>query len=112
MPIFAVIENNLVVNRIVADSIEVIGLILPDAELVIEETETTGSGYIGAEYRSAKNKFVPMQPYQSWTWNERKFTWVAPSAEPADGGPFYWDEETLSWIAVSTVTPIEPNEVV
>lgn len=109
---FAIIENNAVVNLAEAESIQIMGLVMPEAELVVEETQSTGMAYIGAEYRSAKGKFVPMQVYPSWTWNERKFAWVAPTAEPADGGPFYWDEETLSWIAVLTVTPIEPDATV
>lgn len=112
MTIYSVIENQIVVNRAIVDEPGVLEFLFPEASEIIEETEATGVGFIGGEYRSAKGKFVPMQVYPSWTWNERKFAWVAPAAEPADGGPFYWDEETLSWIAVSTVTPIEPDATV
>lgn len=111
MAIYSVIENGIVKNRIIADDAQVIGLLIPDAELVVEETEATGVAFIGGEYRKTKNKFVPFQVYPSWIWNEKKFAWVAPTAEPIEGGPFYWDEETLSWIAVSTVIPIEPDGI-
>lgn len=109
MATFAIIENNKVANLAVADSIEVLSFVLPGANLV-EVTEATGPANMDAEYRESKGRFVPTQQHLSWTWNEKKFTWEAPVAQPADGGPFYWDEETLSWIAVSTVVPIEPDE--
>jgi hypothetical protein len=37
----------------------------------------------------------PLQPYDSWTWQNK--VWTPPTPIPADGKPYLWNEETLSW---------------
>lgn len=48
---------------------------------------------------SEKDGFRPPNPYPSWTWDN--VAWIAPAAEPSEGGPFTWNEETQSWDAVT-----------
>ena len=104
---FAVIENNVVVNLAEAESIAIMGLVLPDAELVLEITEATGEPCIGGEYRSDVQKFVPYKSYASWTWDEKNWSWKSPKKYPTDGKMYRWDEETSAWIEL--VIPKEPT---
>jgi len=54
---------------------------------------------IGYTYDSARDAFIPPQPFQSWVLNEKTCLWDAPVAMPTDDQRYYWDEETLSWVA-------------
>ena len=42
--------------------------------------------------------FVAPQPFPSWTLNPDTALWDAPVPMPAEGGPWSWDEDTLSWV--------------
>ena len=53
---------------------------------------------IGFNYDSARDAFIPPQPFPSWILNEETCLWSAPVAMPADGQLYNWDEETLSWV--------------
>jgi hypothetical protein len=57
---------------------------------------------IGFTYDSQRDAFIPPRPFASWTLNEETCLWDAPTPMPTEGGPFTWNEETLSWI-VSTI---------
>ena len=43
--------------------------------------------------------FYAPQPYPSWTISAPTWLWQAPVPYPKSGGPYYWDEATLSWVA-------------
>lgn len=47
--------------------------------------------------------FYAPQPYPSWILNTNTFLWEAPVPMPTTGGPWVWDEATLSWVAVPAV---------
>lgn len=51
---------------------------------------------IGYTYDDVKDQFVALKPYASWTL-DRNNDWKPPTAKPE--GDFYWDEESLSWLA-------------
>ncbi len=55
---------------------------------------------IGFTYDTARDAFIQPQPYASWVLDEATCRWVAPVAMPSAGGPWTWDEDTESWIAV------------
>jgi hypothetical protein len=45
--------------------------------------------------------FYAPQPYPSWVLNTDTFLWEAPTPPgpmPTTGGPWVWDEATLSWV--------------
>jgi len=56
---------------------------------------------IGYTYDAARDAFIAPQPFASWVLDEETCRWEAPVAYPTDGGQYTWDEETLSWVAVS-----------
>ena len=55
---------------------------------------------IGYTYDPLRDAFIPPKPYPSWLLIESTCQWEAPVPMPTEGGPYRWDEETLSWIHV------------
>jgi hypothetical protein len=52
---------------------------------------------IGYTYDAVKDQFVAPQPFPSWSLDSNN-DWQAPTPKPE--GSFYWDEETLAWVAI------------
>lgn len=109
MTTFAIVDGNVVENIAVADDQKILELLLPE-KTVIAETETTGVAWVGAEV--INGKFKPPQPYESWVWNNKAFTWEAPKPKPTTNpeGYWEWDEETKSWIDRVFVVPTDAND--
>jgi hypothetical protein len=62
---------------------------------------------VGYSYDHVRDAFIPPSPFASWLLNEDTCLWEAPIAMPTDGKPYYWDEDTKSWIAIPEAsTPI------
>jgi hypothetical protein len=61
----------------------------------IYDSSFTQDGVIGV--------FYAPQPYPSWILNTTTFLWEAPVPMPTTGGPWVWDEATLSWVLAPTV---------
>lgn len=95
---FAVINNNLVENTILADSIEI-------AEEVTGKTcieypdEIRHRVYPGCTYDG--NKILTPKPFNSWVLNDQD-EWVAPKEEPlpTETTVWVWDEETVEWVEI------------
>ena len=56
---------------------------------------------IGYTYDIVADVFYAPKPFPSWALNESTWTWEAPTPMPTEGGPYVWDEATLSWVAVT-----------
>jgi len=54
---------------------------------------------IGYTYDRTRDAFIPPQPYPSWTLDDSTCLWSAPAPMPTEGGPYVWNESTLSWEA-------------
>jgi len=52
---------------------------------------------IGGSYNPVADVFIEPRPYPSWTL-DTNHDWQAPTPKPE--GSFYWDEETLAWVAI------------
>jgi len=52
---------------------------------------------IGYTYRSDIDAFIPPKPFDSWVYDEQKFSWKPPVSMPQDGRPYQWDEQTQTW---------------
>ena len=52
---------------------------------------------IGYTYDTAKDAFIPPQPFNSWALNEDTCLWDSPVAYPEDGKLYKWNEEILNW---------------
>lgn len=55
---------------------------------------------IGWRYNQDADVFIAPQPWPSWTLDDNH-DWQAPTPMPSEGGPWAWDEDTLSWVHVS-----------
>lgn len=56
---------------------------------------------IGFKYDRVRDAFIPPQDFPSWTLNEFSCLWEPPVPMPTTGGPYRWDEPTLSWVEIS-----------
>jgi hypothetical protein len=57
---------------------------------------------IGHKYDAERDAFIEPQPYPSWTL-DADTDWQPPTPRPSEGR-WYWDELSLSWIELPTVT--------
>ena len=55
---------------------------------------------IGYAYDTVRDAFIAPKPFASWVLDEATCRWGAPVAMPSAGGPWTWDEDTESWVAV------------
>ena len=56
---------------------------------------------IGYTYNADIDAFVPPKPYASWTLDANA-QWQAPTAMPTDGKMYSWNDETQTWVEVTT----------
>jgi hypothetical protein len=54
----------------------------------------------GFHYDADADVFIAPQPYPSWTL-DANHDWQPPTPMPEEGGPYTWDEDTLSWMEMS-----------
>ena len=54
---------------------------------------------IGYTYDTVRDAVIAPKPFASWVLDESTCRWAAPVPMPAEGGPWQWDEATLSWVA-------------
>lgn len=59
---------------------------------------------IGYAYDQNLDAFIRPKPFPSWLLNSSTADWEAPVPRPNDGNFYRWDEATLSWVEVQTVS--------
>ena len=97
MKTFAIIENGIVLNTIVAESKAIADEITASncVEYTTQPAETGGT-YVNG-------KFIRVQPFPSWI-SDGDSSWKAPVDKPVfdEKNPKYytWDESTTSWIEI------------
>lgn len=96
---FAVMDNDKVLNTIVAESKEIAEQVTGRTciEYTSEDRAEPGGTFDGTS-------FTHRQPFPSWVLNEDRY-WVAPVAKPDAGGDWEWDEGTLQWKEI--ILPLE-----
>ena len=99
---YAVVDNEIVINVIVADSKEVAEEIT--GKTCIEYTDEAPLGLNWYWYDEA-DAYIPPANYPSWVYNLTTKSWEAPIPMPVEEGKgFDWNEETESWVAIDLVT--------
>lgn len=94
---YGVIDNGVVVNTIVADSIEIAQELTGLA--CVEYTEENPLG-INWYWDNTANGYISPAPYPSWVYNYELKIWEAPTPMPSEEGKgFSWDESTTSWVS-------------
>lgn len=113
---FAKIENGVVMQVIVAEQDVIDSGLFGEPSSWVQTSYNTSGGVhanggtplrknyagIGFTYDSARDAFIPPKPFASWTLNEDTCLWDCPVAYPTDGKIYNWNEETLSWVDVTT----------
>lgn len=89
---FAIIRNGIVENIIRADELQAVIHFFPEHQ-VIEPNEITGTPFIGLRFSGIK--FEKPKSYDSWTWDEELFDYVAPVTKPE--GDWVWNEDNQAW---------------
>lgn len=59
---------------------------------------------IGYTYDAQNDVFYAQQPYPSWSLNTSTWLWEPPIPEPAEGGPYRWDEYLQQWVKMLAAT--------
>ena len=95
---YAKLENNIVVNVVVADQ-EWINTQTGTWYLVNENAISQHNAIIGAKYDSLNDIFIHPKPYPSWILNSNHI-WEAPVSKPEDGW-YTWDEQNQQWKLVN-----------
>lgn len=96
----AVLNNGRIKSLIIAESVEI-------AEEITGGTcAHAETGDIGWLWNEQHGKFLPDQPFASWTWDEVALAWVAPKPKPESEAELAWDEATLSWVEYVEPTPV------
>ena len=56
---------------------------------------------VGYTYDTARDAFIPPQPYNSWALNEDTCQWDSPTPYPTDDKRYNWNEDTTSWVEIT-----------
>jgi hypothetical protein len=98
---FAEIENNIVTNVVIANSLED----LPNTRTFVIITNLTGEASPNSTYDSSNNIFIVPSPHPSWLFNYSTKQWEAPTPKPSDFGEvrYEWNEANTSWIIVNSI---------
>jgi hypothetical protein len=92
---YAVIDNQTVINTIVADSLEVAQE--TTGQTCIEYTDEAPLG-VNWYWDTVANAYIIPSPHASWIYNYESKVWEAPTPMPTEEGKGYnWNEETQSW---------------
>jgi hypothetical protein len=101
MGVYAIIENDIVVNTIVADSLEIAKSVTGASE-VEECTDNFPSTNC---YRNEDGQWRSPKIYNSWIWNSELFFWEPPFGPPIQNKQEYFDEETSTWKELDFTIP-------
>jgi hypothetical protein len=92
---YAVIENDVVVNVILADTQEIAEQV--SGKICIEYTEENPLA-IDWYWMEEAGKYISPTTYASWTYNLLLNSWVPPIEMPVEDGKYFtWNEELISW---------------
>lgn len=98
MAVFAIIQNNKVINLVEAEELngrDILSTLIDSFDEIVLVAEETKPAFIGASYEN--DKFMPIKPYPSWIFNSEIWAYEAPVAYPDRTKPYNWNEETQSW---------------
>ena len=119
---FALIENNLVKQIIVAEQ-EFIDT-LPNKDQWIQTSYNTHGGVhklggtplrknyagIGYTYDKVRDAFIAPSPFPSWVLDEESCRYKAPVGRPLDGKNYLWDEGARNW-KLDPMSNLIPQEI-
>lgn len=96
---FVTIKDNIVTNKIVAESLMVAESI---SKLLCIEIDNDTNVEIGYFYNSETSMFESTRPFNSWIWDTVRMIWSPPFEKPVDDNTYVWNEEILDWSITSS----------
>ena len=111
---YAKVDNNIVIQVIVADASFFDTFVDSTPGDWIQTSYNTSKGLhskggtplrknyasVGMTYDATRDAFIPPQPYASWTLDEAACQWGAPTAIPDATKRYNWDEDTTNWVEI------------
>ncbi len=114
---FAKVEDGIVTEVLVIDQDVIDTGAFGDPSLFVQTSYNTYGGQhpegrplrknyagVGFTYDAERDAFIAPQPFPSWTLDDARCIWVAPIPSPYDGKPYRWDEATLAWVEITSLT--------
>jgi len=95
MPNYAIIQDNRVINVIVAESKEFAEELTNATAVEVIDGVATGIDWVWDGVKFIRPYVLP-QPCPSWTLDETN-TWQPPIPMPTDREGYLWNTQTLSW---------------
>jgi hypothetical protein len=97
---YALLKGGIVENVVLSAEREPLDFLIPSEYEIVEETEETGPAFFGGTL--SDGRFLPPQPYPSWTLAPERTYWIAPKDVPEEymGKITVWDEDKLDWVLV------------
>lgn len=98
--VFGLFKNNVCQNTVIAESKDILEIMLGDEYIIIDLSSEKEAFGIGDEIYNGKLRKA--SPFPSWTFDEVTWSWIPPTPqpEPIEDKPYIWDENSLSWILV------------
>jgi hypothetical protein len=107
---YALIENDIVTNVVVAEA----DWVAQQAGEWVQTSYNTKGGVhseggtplrknyagIGYTYNKTLDAFIPPKPYPSWVLDESTGLWAAPKPKPDMEKGYLWDESITDWVYV------------
>lgn len=101
MPLFAKVEDNIVVELLVAKSAEWCNQYVSEGTWIETFESNTPRKHCGVNwiYHPELDNFSEPKEFESWTLDEETMNWIPPVPRPEEGF-WIWDEDSLSWTEV------------
>lgn len=94
MAIYGVINNDHIINVIVAESQEIAESVVGFPVLLLDGTE------IGINWSKIDGDWMPPKPYPSWVKNGQSWEAPVPMPEKVLGFYYSWSEEEQTWLSI------------
>ena len=114
---FAKVEGGIVTEVLVIEQDVIDTGLFGDPALFVQTSYNTCGGQhpegrplrmnyagVGYTYDAGRDAFYTPQPFASWTLDDATCLWTPPIAYPDDGKPYIWDEATLAWVEITSLT--------
>ena len=109
---FALVDNNIVIQVIVAEQNFIDSGALGNPDMWIQTSYNTSGGVhllggtplrknyagVGYTYDRDLDAFIPPKPFNSWILDQETCLWKAPIDTPDSINIWLWDEESMSWV--------------
>ena len=95
--VYAQLQENRVVNVILADPDFIASGAVGDPATWIDTTGCVNAPSVGSEWHADAKGFIHPQPWPNWIFDATSCEWIPPIPRP--DGQWFWDQHATQWIA-------------